>query len=215
MPHTPLLEKIADALCVAGEAVARNCPVQDVLESTPPPPTTRHRSLTRRTFFSRTGAGLAAAALTPALLRAAPRSPRAARIAIVGAGLAGLTCAYRLQQAGVSATIYEANTRLGGRCWTRRGDFAEGQLAEHGGELIDQSHVTIRQLVQELGLDLDNLLRAEQSGTEPCYHFDGQAYDFLDATNDLKGIWKKMHRDLSEAGFPTLYNRSTQRGRDL
>jgi glycine/D-amino acid oxidase-like deaminating enzyme len=47
---------------------------------------------------------------------------------VVGAGLAGLTCAHRLKRSGVIATVYEANTRLGGRCWTRRGDFAQGQL---------------------------------------------------------------------------------------
>jgi monoamine oxidase len=36
------------------------------------------------------------------------------RIVIVGAGLAGLTCAYRLKQAGIPATIYEATDRVGG-----------------------------------------------------------------------------------------------------
>jgi monoamine oxidase len=49
-----------------------------------------------------------------------------------------LTSAYRLKQSGIIATVYEANTRLGGRCWARRGDFAQGQIAERGGELIDQ-----------------------------------------------------------------------------
>ncbi|MFY0545543.1 FAD-dependent oxidoreductase [Brevibacillus sp. H7] len=48
--------------------------------------------------------------------------------------MAGLTCAYRLKQAGYHATVYEASNRIGGRCWTRRGDFADGQIAEHGGE---------------------------------------------------------------------------------
>ncbi|WP_269320926.1 NAD(P)-binding protein [Bacillus sp. UNC438CL73TsuS30] len=42
------------------------------------------------------------------------------RIVIVGAGLAGLTCAYRLKQAGIPSTIYEATNRVGGRCRTRR-----------------------------------------------------------------------------------------------
>lgn len=155
-----------------------------------------------------------AAGLLPWGVRGAG-SPPALRVAVVGAGLAGLTCAYRLRQAGVFATVFEANSRLGGRCWTRRGDFVDGQWAEHGGELIDQSHTTIRQLAQELGLDLDNLLRAEDAGAEPFYHFDGAAYGYADATADLKGIWRKLHRDLSEASYPTLYYASTERGRQL
>ena len=93
------------------------------------------------------------------------KSQPSARVVVVGAGLAGLTCAYRLKRNGITATVYEANTRLGGRCWTRRDDFAHGHIAEHGGELIDQGHTTIRQLAQELGLPLDNLLAAEPNGS--------------------------------------------------
>jgi monoamine oxidase len=99
------------------------------------------------------GLGLAACDRGEALLDLAPRASRAldtgTSVAIVGAGLAGLTCGWRLRQAGIAATVYEASTRLGGRCWTRRGDVAAGQIAEHGGELIDQSHKHIRQLAQE------------------------------------------------------------------
>jgi monoamine oxidase len=139
----------------------------------------------------------------------------APRIVVVGGGLAGLTCAYRLKQAGLRADLYEASDRLGGRCWTRRGDFVEGQIAEHGGELIDQGHTQTRQLAQELGLTLDNLLSAEASGTDPFYYFDGTPYSFADATDDLKQIWQQLHKDLSAASYPTLYTQSTQRGREL
>lgn len=160
---------------------------------------------------------MAAAAFAGApLLRAASRIPGPKpRVVVVGAGLAGLTCAYRLKQAGVDAVIYEANTRVGGRCWTRRGDFLDGQIAEHGGELIDQSHTAIRQLAQELRLPLDNLLAAEANGTEPFFHFDGGRYSYRDAVADVKAIWQPLHRDVSEASYPTLYHQSTPRGRQL
>lgn len=151
------------------------------------------------------------AALAPVALRAAS----APRIVVVGGGLAGLACAYKLQQAGVVATVYEANDRIGGRCWTRRGDFADGQIAEHGGELIDQQHTEIRQLAQSLGLQLDNLLQAEQSGSTPLYYFNGQPYSYADATTDLKSIWQKIKSDLQAAGYPTQYKSSTVRGRQL
>jgi monoamine oxidase len=76
--------------------------------------------MTRRRLLQR--AGLAGLGLT-ALGRLAPiaRGASPASIVVVGAGLAGLTCAYRLRQAGYAAQIHEAATRVGGRCWTGRG----------------------------------------------------------------------------------------------
>lgn len=179
------------------------------------------RRVSRRQFvgIAAAGVGLAACDRADRITTIRPQANRKvdsdARVVIVGAGLAGLTCAYRLQQSGVIATVYEASERLGGRCWTRRGDFADGQIAEHGGELIDQSHKEIRHLAQELGLPLDNVLRAEANGAEPFYYVLGEPYSYRDATRDIKQIWQKLHRDLSEAGYPTLYDRSTPRGAQL
>jgi monoamine oxidase len=102
-----------------------------------------------------------------------------------------------------------------GRCWTIRGAFADGQIAEHGGELIDQGHTEVRHLANELGLTLDNLLAAEPSGTKDIYGFDDQPYTFDAATRDLKGIWQQIHSDVSAASYPALYTSSTQRGREL
>lgn len=174
----------------------------------------RAQEFSRRRFLGQAAVAGAALVGAPLLRAAKPSAPRA-RVMVVGAGLAGLTCAYRLKQAGITATIYEANTRLGGRCWTRRGDFLDGQTAEHGGELVDQGHASIRHLAQELKLPLDNLLAAEANGTEPFFYFAGSRYSYTQATRDLKAIWRKLHRDLSAAGYPTLYNLSTPRGRQL
>jgi monoamine oxidase len=137
------------------------------------------------------------------------------RIVIVGAGLAGLSCAYRLRQAGYFAQVYEASDRVGGRCWTGRGAFADGQLYEHGGELIDQGHNQIRNLAQELGLKLDSLLRAEVNGTELLGYFDGEPYPVAEITDDLKPVWQKIHADVTAASYPTLFDSSTERGRAL
>src|SRR5262245_26296438 len=143
------------------------------------------------------------------------RSASPPGIVIVGAGLAGLSCAYRLKQAGFAAQVYEASDRVGGRCWTGRGDFADGQLYEHGGELIDQGHNQIRNLAQELGLKLDSLLRAEAPGTKLLGWFDGKPYTVEQITDDLKLIWQQIHSDLSAASYPTLFDSSTERGRQL
>ncbi len=78
------------------------------------------------------------------------------RVAIIGGGMAGLHCAYRLKQAGVIADVYEASERTGGRMFTARDMFPEGQIAELGGELIDSIHVTMRKLAEEFDLTLDD-----------------------------------------------------------
>src|SRR5215216_2908395 len=168
-------------------------------------------ALSRRQFLRAAGAGaLSVAAWTPRALAATSD-----RIVIVGGGLAGLTCAYRLKQAGVTAELHEASDRLGGRCWSIRGAFAPGLVAEHGGELIDTGHIEIRQLCQELGLATDNLLRAEANGTEPLYYFDGGPYTDAEATEDFNGVYQKLHKDVSAASYPTTYQISTERGREL
>ena len=145
MPRTPLATRLSGAAAVAAESHAAG--------------------LTRRQLLAG-GAGLvAAAALSRVPSARAAGNPR---IAIIGAGLAGLSCAYDLKGAGYTAQVYEGSDRVGGRCWSyRAGAFADGQVAEHGGELIDQNHTQIRQLAQRLGLSLDNLLAAEVNGPSP------------------------------------------------
>jgi monoamine oxidase len=175
------------------------------------------RNLTRRELLHDAGVlGLAAAGtMSIGRLLSAAEAAVAPRTVIVGAGLAGLTAAHRLKQAGIAAEIHEASGRVGGRCSTIRGAFVDGQTAEHGGELIDQGHTAIRQLAGALGLKLDNLLQAEAKGTEPTYYFDGGRYTYAQATADIKAIWQKIHSDVSAASYPTLYNLSTPRGAEL
>jgi monoamine oxidase len=197
---------LGQAASVAAEAAMRDVSTEQVIEE--------RRGMTRREVIAG-GTGLAlAAALSGPLPRAlAASSPP---IVVVGAGLAGLSCAYQLKQAGIRADIYEAAPdRVGGRCWTLRNYFDQGQIAEHGGELIDQGHTEIRQLAQSLGLSLDNLLAAQPSGTEDFFYFDGHRYPFTQATDDLKGIWQQIHKDVSAASYPTQYNNYTQRGFEL
>lgn len=193
---------LQQAVNTAAEAATRGVETERVLDE---------RAASRRRFLKQAAAAVGATAFAPALLAAKVRHTNA-RVVVVGAGLAGLTAAYRLKQAGIYATVYEANTRLGGRCWTRRGDFADGQIAEHGGELIDQGHTNIRNLAQELGLPLDNLLAAEPNGSDVFSYFDGADYPYAEAVDDLKAIWQPLHRDLIDAGYPTLYNSYTARG---
>ncbi|HWL33024.1 MAG TPA: FAD-dependent oxidoreductase [Gaiellaceae bacterium] len=172
------------------------------------------RRTTRSRFVKE--AGVAAIGLTALGHLAAPaRGAAAPKIVVVGAGLAGLSAAYALRNAGHAAEIHEASSRIGGRCWTLRGAFADGQIGERGGEFIDQGHTHIRQLAQGLGLKLDNLPQAEQNGTELLGWFDGAPYHSDEMSNDIKVAWQKIHSDASAASYPTTFELSTARGRQL
>ena len=205
MARTPLARGLQDATRVAAEASARQVSVEQVQEE---------RRTSRRRFLAEAGA-LGVAAAAAGKLAPPARGAGSPRIAVVGAGLAGLSCAYRLRQAGYATQVYEAADRVGGRCWTLRGAFADGQLVEHGGELIDQGHTQIRNLAQELGLKLDNLLAAEQNGTELSGYFDGAPYAEAEIVDDLKQVWQKLHKDVSAASYTTTWDTSTPRGREL
>ena len=171
---------------------------------------------TRRALLTGAGSALAGASLLGTLARpAVARGAGSPRIVVVGAGLAGLTAAYRLQQAGYAAQVYEGSDRIGGRCWTGRDTFADGQIYEHGGELIDSNHIEIKQLAQELGLTLDNLYQSETKGTEQLGWFFGKPYSFAQMTDDLKSIWQQIHSDISAASYPTHYDSYTARGLEL
>ena len=144
----------------------------------------------RRRFLANAGA-LAASAALPAMDARRPAAAQA-RVVIVGAGLAGLAAAYTLAKAGVRATLYEGSPRIGGRCWTDRESFADGQVAERGGELIDTSHEEIRALCAEFGLPLDDLIAAEAKGSEPMFFFDGAAYTTADVDRDFAAVRPRL-----------------------
>jgi len=72
-------------------------------------------------------------------------------IAVIGAGLGGLTVAYRLQQAGYNVDVYEARNRPGGRVYTYHAD--DGSYEEFGGTtLLDGDSSALRSLIEECGL---------------------------------------------------------------
>src|SRR5262245_55187575 len=77
-----------------------------------------HALMSRRKFLGQAAALGAAATFAPWRKAFGASLKSTADIAIVGAGLAGLSCAYELKKAGVPSTIYEASSRVGGRCWS-------------------------------------------------------------------------------------------------
>ncbi|HEY4243094.1 MAG TPA: NAD(P)/FAD-dependent oxidoreductase [Kofleriaceae bacterium] len=98
--------------------------------------------------------------------------PATPRIAIIGAGIAGVSCAHWLSLAGVTSTVYEASMRVGGRQFTQHG-LAGNQLCELGGELVDTDHFVLPILAQAYGKTLDDLVAATAGLTDDSFFFQG------------------------------------------
>lgn len=74
---------------------------------------------------------------------------KSAEVAVVGAGLAGLSAAWNLASAGVEAVVLEARERPGGRVLTSR---LEETWIDEGGQWLGAGHVRAYGLASELGL---------------------------------------------------------------
>jgi protoporphyrinogen/coproporphyrinogen III oxidase len=70
-------------------------------------------------------------------------------VAIIGAGITGLTAAFYLKRKGVAVTVYEASGRVGGVIQSLRQD---GYLAEFGPNTLLETSPKIGQLVRDAGL---------------------------------------------------------------
>jgi monoamine oxidase len=172
----------------------------------------------RREFVKRAGAvGAAAAVAGPAAFARPARGASTPRIAIVGAGIAGLSAALRLQDKRVYTEVYESSTRIGGRMhsdWTEFGTsfWANGQQAELCGELIDTNHKTILQLAQRFGLATVDLLGAQPNGTTDTYWIFGAQYPTDQADKDFQPVHNTLQGQVQATSYPTLYNNYTPAG---
>ena len=176
---------------------------------------------TRGDFLKRAGvAGAAVAVAGPAAFaRPSGSSWRSQqRIAIVGGGIAGLSAALTLADAGVASTVYEANTAgIGGRMHSdRSGYWSNHQVSEFCGELIDTGHETILALADRFGLTASDLLAAQPKGTDDTYYFLGDFYSTSQADKDFRPVHQRAAEAQSDAaGYPTTWDSYTPTGRML
>lgn len=96
-------------------------------------------------------------------------APRGASVLILGAGLAGMTAAYELRNAGYRVQVLEYNARPGGRNWTLRGgdtytelggerqhcEFDKGLYINPGPWRIPYHHENLLHYCRELGVALE------------------------------------------------------------
>ncbi len=122
-------------------------------------------------------------------------------IAIVGAGIAGLHCAYILKQAGFTSTIYEGSPRTGGRIFSVDGMMGEGLWTEMGGEFIDTNHTDMLNLTKHFNLPLINRSEpSERALKEFCYFFDGNHYELKDVLEALHPYAEQIQKDIDSLG---------------
>jgi len=69
--------------------------------------------------------------------RMTPASNHPRHIAVIGAGIAGLSCATALQQAGLKVTVFDKSRSAAGRMSARRGD---GWQCDHGAQYFSARH---------------------------------------------------------------------------
>src|SRR5690606_24701083 len=114
-----------------------------------------------------------------------PRARRRTKVAIIGAGTAGLAAAYELGKAGYDVHVLEASGRPGGRALTiRRGDtvvdtdgvaqtchYDPGQYFNAGPARIPNHHVTL-DYCRELKVPIEALVNAN---AEAYYYFENTA----------------------------------------
>jgi len=119
------------------------------------------------------------------------------RIAIVGAGIAGLHAAYTLHQSGVRADVYEASNRTGGRMMSAHNLIIQGATTELGGELIDSSHSDMLSLAQQFNLELVDLESEPYNALHETYYFEGRTYSEADIVREIIPVLAHI-RDESE-----------------
>lgn len=191
--HTPLLRWLRRSFLEHRLARAHGIPAE-ALPELRARGRERARGLARRSFLAGAAGGALALGL-PRLSRAAS----APRIAIVGAGIAGLHCALELADRGVASTVYEASDRVGGRMFSNAGYFDEGQVSEWCGELIDGDNLALHRLAARFGLALDDLAAGEPAHAEETYFFGGSYYPQARAAADFAPVLGALAADVAAA----------------
>jgi monoamine oxidase len=159
--------------------------------------------VSRRQFLGTSALAAAGAALASCAPRRAPRTTGAGAarpVVVVGGGIAGLTAAYRLHQQRVPVRVYEAQSRVGGRMFSLRGHFADSQVVELGGELIDTGHTRIRRLAAELGVALDDLSQEDPALATELFWFGGARRSEAEVVDAFRPVAARIEADVATIG---------------
>ena len=192
MARSPLINTLRQAYRVAQISRKRGIPQAEVIGIL-------NERISRRRLLQGSLAVAATAAATT-LRRDGHRAvanPGISPILVVGAGIAGLTAAYRLKQAGVPVDIIEARNRVGGRIRSLPKAAGTQIVADLGGEFIDTDHTCLRRLATELGFSLVDLLAAQRGLVEDTYFFEGLRVPLEKIISDFAPVAQQIDTDLN------------------
>ncbi|MBK9305729.1 MAG: FAD-dependent oxidoreductase [Nitrospira sp.] len=196
MARSAAFRSFARLMAAAVLADDRHVSANDALGSLDEFTATRtSRLISRRRFLAKTaaiGTTLAFGTMCSRESATAKTTSPTLSVGIVGAGLAGLACADILKTRGINASIYEAGSRAGGRCWSLRG-FFPGQVAERGGELIDTLHKTMLGYAKRFGLQLEDV---NKEPGEVFYYFSGQRYTETAVVTEFRDFVSVIRTDM-------------------
>lgn len=146
-------------------------------------------TITRRRFLQ---AALAAGAalMLPQRFPSVAKSGTRPRVLVIGAGFAGLSCAYQLMRTGADVQILEARNRVGGRVFTLN-NFVPGKIVEAGAELIGGNHPTWMAYAKEFGLEMRDV--SDEDGPSSPIVIGGKSYRGTEA----KALFEAIDRSLA------------------
>jgi monoamine oxidase len=134
---------------------------------------------------------------------------RSRRILVIGAGMAGLTAARTLAEAGRHVLVLEARDRVGGRIRTLRD---QGEILELGAEFIHGRPEELWELIYEAGLKtyaLDGKNICHKNGKLKKCDEQGEVFKFLNGLEKWKGV------DLAFADYPPLAKLSPEKREEV
>jgi monoamine oxidase len=206
MSRSPSFRNLARAIRIARYCEENNIPTSEGLQRAAALEAyAAARRASRREFLANMGrlamvGGIGQVAWPLRRALAAPPPGPDVKIAIVGAGLAGLACGDELNNNGIHATLYDASNRVGGRCFSLEG-FFPGQVAERGGEFIDNLHKTLLGYAKRFNLALEDAEK-EPPG-EVFYFFNEQHFPESVVVDEFRDLVAAMRDDLRTVGKPT------------
>jgi lysine 2-monooxygenase len=144
----------------------------------------------------------------PQALMSMPPERHGQEVAVVGAGMAGMTAAFELMKMGLKPVIYEAG-RMGGRLRSQAFEGTDGIIAELGGMRFPESSTAFYHYVDMLGLErkpFPNPLAPSVSST--VIDLEGQTL-YAEKAEDLPPMFREIAGDWAKAleegaGFSAL-----------